>query len=83
LLVINIIIIVIVIIFITDFSNHNIGAHTNTAAIPLIVVTDDETDTISSTRFIHHSSRVDKAKNPYPSITPINMDNLSLKGIIQ
>jgi hypothetical protein len=68
---------------IIDFSTHNIGTYSNTAAVPLIVVTHDETDTTSSTRLVHHPSRVDKTtKNPYSSITPINMDNINLKGII-
>jgi hypothetical protein len=74
-------VIIIIVIFIIDFSNHNIDAHSDTAAIPLIVVTHEEIDTASS-RLLHQSSRVDTTtKNPYSSITPINMDNISLKGI--
>lgn len=60
------------------FSNHNTDAHSNPAVVPLIVVTNDET---SRTRCKQNSSsRVDKAaKSSYPSILPINMDNISLK----
>jgi len=72
---------VIIVIFIIDFSNHNIDAHSDTTAVPLIVITHEAIDTASS-RLVHHSSKVDNTrKTPYPSITPINMDNISLKGI--
>ena len=76
LVVINIIIIFLVI----DFSNHNIGTNSTTAVVPLIVVTDDETDSTPSKRFVHYSSRLAKAKNSYSSITPINMDHINFKG---
>ncbi|CAF0881089.1 unnamed protein product [Adineta steineri] len=59
--------------------NHNSGTNSNTASVPLIVVTHDEIDTTSTKHLKHHSSRVDKTKDPYPSITPINMDNINFK----
>ncbi len=74
-------VIIIIGIFIIDFSNQNIGAHSTTAVVPLIVVTHDETDTTTSKRLVHPSSRVDKKQIPRPSITPINMDNINFKGI--
>ncbi len=70
--------VIIIVIFLIDFSNHNIDAHSNTA-VPLIVVTHEEIDT-TSTSLAHHPSRDDQPKKiPYLSITPIHMDNISLK----
>jgi len=77
------VVIIIIIIFIIYFSNHNIDAHSNPTAVPLIVVTNEKADTkSSSTRLVHQLPRVDKTtKSPYSSIIPVNMDNISLKGM--
>jgi hypothetical protein len=74
---------VVIIIFIIYFSNHNIDAHSNTTAVPLIVVTNEKADTkSSSTRLVHQLPRVDKTtKSSYSSIIPFNMDNISLRGM--
>ncbi len=74
------VIIIITVIILIDSSKHNIDAPGNPAAVPLIIVTNEETDTTSKGP-VQHPSRIDKkGKTPLPSITPINMDDISLKG---
>ncbi|CAF3419168.1 unnamed protein product [Rotaria sp. Silwood1] len=64
------------------YDNQNIGARSNTIAVPRIVITDDEIDKTSSKHFEHHPSKVDKTKISYPTITSNNMDNISLTNYI-
>ena len=66
--------------FILHSSNQKAGAHGDTTtAVPIIVVTHDETDTKSPIHLVQRSSRSDQSAKHSP-LTTVNMDHIASKG---